>query len=249
MSNLLGQLYYMTEHKNKKENMKIDVEEMAKLGLQLGHRTSRIHPKMNQYISGVRSGTHIIDLEKTKQKLTEALSFIQSIVAENKNLVLVGTKIQIKELLRETAETCSLPYVSERWLGGTFTNLPTISKRIEYYKELERKKAAGELDKYTKKERANFDKELKTLEKKFKGVKNLSKLADAVFICDMIKDKLAVKEARIKGVKIIAICDTNTDPSLVEYPIPASDDAVSSVKYILEKIKEAVLEAKPKIEK
>jgi small subunit ribosomal protein S2 len=239
----------MTENKTKKENMKIDVEEMSKLGLQLGHKTSRIHPKMNQYISGVKNGTHIIDLEKTKQKLVEALTFIQSTLAESKSLVLVGTKIQIKEILKETAEACSLPYVSERWLGGTFTNIQTINKRIEYYKELERKKATGELDKYTKKERANFDQELKNLEKKFSGIKNISKLADAVFICDMIKDKLAVKEARIKGVKIIAICDTNTDPSLVDYPIPASDDAISSVGYILGKIREAVLEVKPKTEK
>jgi len=228
----------------KKDKFKIDTEEMTRLGLHFGHRTSRICPKMEPYLYGVRNAVHIIDLEKTKEKLIEALEFIQKLVSESKTLLLVGTKIQIKDLVKETAKVCSLPYITERWLGGTFTNFGTILKRVEYYKDLERKKAEGELEKYTKKERAKFDEELRKLRIKFEGIKNLSRLPDAIFVCSMKKDKLAVKEARMKEVKVIGICDTNVDPTLADYPIPANDDAISSVKYILEKVKETVLKAR-----
>jgi len=236
----------MTEIKKEKNKFKIDPEEMTRVGVQFGHRTSRINPKMNQYLFGVRNTVHIIDVEKTKEKLIEALEFVQKLISEDKILLLVGTKIQIKDLVKSVAEECGLPYVIERWLGGTFTNFSTILKRVNYYKDLEEKKSSGELDKYTKKERAKFDQELKGLEIKFKGLKDLNRLPDAVFVCDMRKDKLAIKEAKDKGVKVIAICDTNVDPTLADYPIPASDDATSSVKYILDKIKEAILKAKTK---
>ncbi|MBA7681943.1 30S ribosomal protein S2 [subsurface metagenome] len=236
----------MVEIKKKKDKFKIDPEEMTRAGVHFGHRTSRINPKMNQYLFGVRNTVHIIDVEKTKEKLIEVLEFVQKLISENKILLLVGTKIQVKGLVKSVAEECGLPYVAERWLGGTFTNFSTILKRVNYYKDLEEKKSSGELDKYTKKERAKFDRELKGLEIKFKGIKDLNRLPDAVFVCDMRKDKLAVKEARDKGVKVIAICDTNVDPTLADYPIPASDDATSSVKYILDKLKEAILKAKAK---
>ena len=199
----------MVETKKTKDKFNIDVEEMAKLGLQFGHRTSRINPKMKPYLSGIRSSIHIIDLEKTKEKLVEVLDFIQQLISENKVLLLVGTKIQIKNLVKSVAEECALPYITERWLGGTFTNMASILKRVEYYKDLEKKRASGELDKYTKKERADFDQELKGLEIKFKGIKELNRLPEAIFVCDMIKDKLAIKEAREKGIKIISICPTN----------------------------------------
>lgn len=225
-------------------DFKIDTEEMTRLGLHFGHRTSRICPKMGPYLHGVRNTVHIIDLEKTKEKLTEALEFIQKLVSEGKVLLLVGTKIQVKDLVRKTAQDCSLPYVTERWLGGTFTNFGTISKRVEYYKDLEKKKAGGELEKYTKKERAKFDEELKKLRIKFEGIKTLTGLPDVIFVCDMRKDKLAVREARMKEIKVIGICDTNVDPTLADYPIPANDDAISSVKYVLDKVKEVILRAR-----
>ena len=234
----------MVETKKEKDKFKIDPEEMTRAGVHFGHSTSRINPKMQPYLFGVRQTVHIIDLEKTKEKLTEALEFIQKLMAEDKVLLLVGTKVQVKDLVKSVAEECGLPYVNERWLGGTFTNFGTILKRVEYYKDLESKKTKGELEKYTKKEKAKFDHELKRLSTKFKGIKDLNRLPDAIFVCDMIKDRLAVKEAREKGVKVIGICDTNVDPTLADYPIPASDDAVSSVKYILDKIKEAILKAK-----
>jgi small subunit ribosomal protein S2 len=223
-----------------KEKFKIDLdtEKMYEAGLHFGHRTSKIHPKMRPYLHGVRNNVHIIDLEKTKEKLVQALKFIQDLIAKDQTLLLVGTKIQVQDLVKKTAEECDLPYVVGRWLGGTFTNFGTILKRIEYYKDLEKKKAESGLEKYTKKERAKFDEELKELEKKFGGIKNLNRLPEAIFICDMKKDKIAVKEAKMKGIKVIGICDTNVDPTLADLPIPANDDAISSVKYILDKIKE-----------
>lgn len=226
--------------------LKLDAQDMADAGLHLGHRTSQVNPKMKPYIYGVRSGAHIIDLEKTVEKMGEALKFVQSLLMEGKVLLLVGTKVQAKDLVKEIAKECNLPYVSERWLGGTFTNFETIYKRIQSFKELENKKTSGELEKYTKKERAIFDKQLREFENKFGGIKPLAKLPDAVFVMDMLKDHLAVKEAKLKGIKIIGVIHTNADPTLTDYPIPANDDSVNSIKYILEKLKEAVLKVKPK---
>lgn len=233
----------MKENKDENE-IAINLDDMMKAGLHFGHRVSRINPKMKPYISGIKSTVHIIDLARTAEKLKEALKFIQDIISENKVLILIGTKIQIKEMTKQTAQDCGLMYVNNRWLGGTFTNFETIKKRIDYYKDLEKKKEAGELEKYTKKERAKFNKELNDLGIRFLGIKNLQKLPDAIFVLDMKKDILAVKEAKMKGVKVIAVAHTNVDPTLADYPIPANDDSVSSIKYILEKTKEAVLKAR-----
>jgi len=229
--------------KAKKVDFKITPEEMAQAGLHFGHRTSRVHPKMIPYLYGVRNTVHIIDLEKTKEKLEEALKFIQELIIEKKILFIVGTKIQVKDLVKDMATECKLPYVNERWLGGTFTNFETIKKRIEYFKDLERKKAEGELEKYTKMERAGIDRELKDFDFKFEGIKNLERLPDAIFVLDMKKETTAVKEARMKGIKVIGISDTNCDPTLADFPIPANDDAIPSLKYILEKVKETIKNA------
>jgi len=228
-----------TIHTQEKD-FNLNLEEMAKAGLHFGHRTSNINPKIKPYIFGTRNTIHIFDLEKTAEKFKEALKFIKELVSENKVLLIVGTKIQVKKMVEDLAKSCNLPFVSERWLGGTFTNFDTILKRIEYFKSLEKKKKEGELEKYTKKERAKIDKVLKDLEVKIGGIRNLTKLPDAIFVLDMKKDLLAVKEARMKGVKIIGIADTNVDPELADYPIPANDDAISSVKYILDKVKEVI---------
>jgi len=228
----------------KQNNFNLNIDEMMKAGLHFGHRTSRVHPKMEPYLQGVRNTVHIINLEKTKEKLAEALKFIQELISEGKVLLLVGTKVQVKNLVKETAIECGLPYVSERWLGGTFTNFGIIKKRIEYFKNLEKQKESGELEKYTKKERAKINQELEKLEAKFGGIKNLEKLPDAIFVLDMKEDYLATKEAREMGVKVIGISDTNVDPTLADFPIPANDDAISSVKYILDKVKEVIKKAK-----
>ena len=237
------------KEKSKKDEFGISPEEMAKAGLHFGHRASRVHPKMKPYIFGVRNTVHIINLEKTAEKFREALGFIKNLISENKTLLFVGTKVQIKDLTRDVSKECDLPYIVERWLGGTLTNFKTIEKRLEYFKELERKKEKGELKKYTKKEQAKIDHEIKNLEIKFGGIKNMEKLPEAVFILDMKKDNLAIKEARKKGVAIIGIADTNVDLTLADYPIPANDDAISSVKYILEKVKEVILKTKAKTSK
>jgi small subunit ribosomal protein S2 len=231
----------------KEEDFNLDLEEMARAGLHFGHRTSKANPKMKPYLYGVRNTIHIIDLEKTKEKLVQALEFIKNLISENKILLVVGTKIQVKELVKNFATECNLPYINERWLGGTFTNFGVIKKRIDYFKDLEKKKADGELEKYTKKERAKIGKILKDLETKFGGIKNLEKLPDAIFVLDMKKDALAVKEARMKEITVIGISNTNIDPTLADLPIPANDNAISSVKYILDKAKEVIISQKSKL--
>ena len=235
-----------TEKKNKKSEFGLDLEEMAKAGLHFGHRTSKINPKMKPYISSVRNAVHIIDLEKTIDHFDQALKFIQDLISQGKIILFVGTKIQSKDLVKEAAQECNLPYINQRWLGGTFTNFKTLKKRIDYFKETEEKKKKGDLAKYTKLERIKIDEELKNLEIKFGGIKNMNELPDAIFVLDMKKDALAIKEARTKGIKVISVADTNIDPNLADYPIPANDDAMSSVNYILNKVKEVILKSKSK---
>lgn len=225
-------------------NTNLSIDEMTKAGLQFGHKKSKIHPKMKPYLFGVRNTVFIIDLDKTKEKLEEALLYIRKLTAEGKTILLVGTKPQFKKMVRETAAECGMPYVSERWLGGTFTNFKVIKKRVDYFKEVEAKKNSGDYDKYTKKEQAMIAKELKDLDHKLGGIKNMDKMPEAIFAVDMIKDKLAVKEARENGVKVIAIADVNVNPDMADYPIIANDDAVSSVGYILEQVKTTILEQK-----
>ncbi len=222
----------------------LSVEEMAKAGLHFGHKTSKTHPKMLPFIFGMRNTIHVIDLEKAKEKFLEALKFLEKAAKEGKNILFVGTKIQIRDLVKNLATELGYPYVTYRWIGGTFTNFEEIKKRVEYLKELEKKKESEEWEKYTKREKREIEEEIEKLKEKFEGIRNLEKLPDIVFVCDMVKDNLAVKEARRKGIKIVAISDTNADPTLADYPIPANDDAISSVKYILEKVKKAILKGR-----
>lgn len=223
----------------------IKLKEMGERGVNLGHQTSKLFPSMEPYVSSIRNGVHIINLEKTAKKLEEALERIQELIKEDKKILLIGTKIQSQDLIENLGKECSLSYVNSRWLGGTFTNFKTIKKRIEHFKELEKKKEEGELEKYTKKERAEFDRELEKLRIRFEGLRNFDSLPDAIFVVDMNYNDIAVKEARDKDIEIIAITDTNIDPSLADYFIPANDDAIPSVKYILNKIEKAIKEVKP----
>ncbi len=222
----------------------LNIEDMQKAGLNFGHRVSRLHPKMKPYVSGIKNNVHMIDLAKTAKEFESALKYISTLVSEGKTVLFVGTKVQIRQLLKDTAQSCGMPYVAERWLGGTFTNFETLHKRIEYFKDLEKKKATGDWEKYTKKEKIDFEKELQSLRIKFEGIKDMSKLPEAVLILDLKKDDTAAREAKRKGIKIIGVVDTNIDPTLADYPIPANDDAISSISYILGKIKEVILDAK-----
>jgi len=231
------------------KDIKLSVEEMEASGVNFGHRVSKLHPKMKQYVSGIKNSVHIFDLEKTAKELEKALSFISKSVAEGKSIVFVGTKIQLKALVQKAAEDCGLPYVTERWLGGTFTNFETIQKRVSYFKDLEAKKASGALAKYTKKEQLDFDKEIKILKTKFEGVRNLSKLPDIIFVAGIDKDITAAREAKKRGIKIVGICDTNVNPDIVDYIIPANDDSIGAVNYILEKVKECIINSKTEVKK
>lgn len=201
---------------------------------------------MKPYLYGIRNTINIINLEKTAEKLREALAYVQELVEKDKNLVLVGTKVQIRDLTKRTGEECNFSYVTERWIGGTFTNFDNISKRIDYLKELEKKQEQGELEKYTKKERLEIEEEIEKLRKKFGGLKDLRSLPEAIFVLDMNRDNLAVREARKKDIKIVGIADTDVDPSMADYVIPANDDAISSVEYILDKFKEIVKKTRNK---
>ena len=215
-------------------------QEMMAAGLHFGHRTSKTHPKMRPFIAGVRNTVHIIDLEKTKEKLGEVADYVKKLKEDGKILLLVGTKVQQRSLIQEAAKACELPFVTERWIGGTFTNFGTIAKRIERLKELEQQQASGEWnEKYTKKEQLDFKEEIRVLETHFGGIKELTKVPDAVFICDLKENALAVRESRKKGIPVIAIADTNTNPEEADYFIPANNDAVSSLQYVLGKIQEA----------
>lgn len=225
----------------------LNIDEMAKAGLQYGHKSSKTHPEMKPYISGVKNTVHLIDLEKTVEKFNLTLNFVKEIISQGKTLLLIGTKIQVKNLVRDTAKECGLHYVHQRWLGGTFTNFETVLKRIGRLKDLEKEKGSGGFDKYTKKERLGLEKLLNELQVKFEGITEMTKLPDAIFVVDMLKDDTAIREARKKRISIIGIADTNVNPALAGYFIPANDDAVSSVKYILDKIKKVILKTKEEV--
>lgn len=218
---------------------------MLKAGVHFGHKTTKWSPKMAPFIFGVRNDIHIIDLEKTIIKLNEALAFVKKIAKANGVIVFVGTKKQAKAYVKEVASKANMPYVADRWIGGLLTNFSIISKQIRLMEQLESDLASGALDKYTKKERVMIEKKIKKLNQKFGGLRLLKKMPDAVFVTDINEDRIAVNEAREKNIPIIALADTNTDPGLVTYPIPANDDALSSIKIILNKIIEEYEANKP----
>ncbi|MFH1392388.1 MAG: 30S ribosomal protein S2 [bacterium] len=219
---------------------KITMTDMLKAGVHFGHQKAKYHPKMKPYVYTVTNNVHIIDLEQTSEKLVEAKKFMQETIAKKGLVLFIGTKRQNKKLIKETAEKLGMPYITERWLGGTFTNFPVIYKMIKKLRDLEEKQEAGELKKYTKKEQHEIKQEIDRLNKLIGGIKTIDKLPEVIFVADIFYNSLAVKEARGTGIKIVALTDTNTDPSLVDYPIPANDDAISSVKLILEQIQNAI---------
>jgi small subunit ribosomal protein S2 len=232
----------MTEEKKVEKNKYgINVEEMARAGVNFGHKKSKLHPKMEPYLFGIRNMVHIIDLEKVVKKFEEALDFIAKEVSEGKTILFVGTKIQVKDILEEVAKNTNSPFITGRWIGGTFTNFSVIKKRVTYLKKLKADKESGDWEKYTKKERLGFEKEIVDLTRKFGGIEDMNKLPDLVFITDLSCDDLALKEATKAGIPIVSITDTNTNPNLVQHPIPGNDDAVPSLKYILGKIEEVIL--------
>jgi len=199
---------------------------------------------MKQFLYIKREGVHIFDLGITAEKLAEAMEFVRAQVMQGKQVAFVGTKRQASSIIKLEAEKCKTPFVSVRWLGGTITNWDQIKKSIDKLKDLVEKKEAGEFKKYTKKENVLIDREIVRLEKFLGGLKDLRKIPEVVFIVDVKKEHAVVKEAKLKGVKVVGIVDSNADPDGVDYVIPANDDAVSSVKLIVSKLAEAVASGK-----
>lgn len=225
------------------------VEEMVRAGVHLGHQTTKWNPKMEPYIFGIKNTVHIVNLEKTLEELKKAMEFLKGIAAKGGNILLVGTSPAAKAVVIEAAALTQMPSVADRWLGGTLTNFKIINKRLEYFRELERKRDAGELKKYTKKEQHDFDEEIKKLQKKFGGIKHLMKLPEAMFILDPRKNDLAMKEAKLAKIPIVAMCDTNSlvNPSEINFPIPANDDAISSIALIASYVVGAISDGKKSI--
>lgn len=220
------------------------VKKMAEAGVHFGHSKSRKNPRMSPYIYTLRNNIHIIDLVSSVRKLEEALEFIKEITKKGGSILFVGIQPQAKEVVKEVAEECNMPYVIKRWLGGILTNFKTIRNRVEYLLDLEKKKKTGELKKYTKREQMLFDEEIEKLNKNLGGIKELSKLPDAVLVLSIKNNLAAVKEARRKKIPVIGLVDTDSDPMLADYPVPSNDDSVSALKFMLEQIKKIVLKSK-----
>lgn len=223
-------------------SLKLDLESMLKSGVHFGHQKSRKDPRMEPYIYTTRKGISILDLQKTLEKLEEALAFLKEIKDSGKQVLFVGTKKQIKDIIQSAAKRCEMPYIVERWLGGTFTNFRVIRSRAKYLNDGLSKMEKGEFNMYTKLERMKKAEELERLEKKMGGIKNMAELPGVVFVADVKEDELAIKEARKVGIPVVGIVDTNCNPAVVDYPIPANDDAISSVRLILAYICKALSE-------
>lgn len=221
---------------------------MLKAGVHFGHKTAKRHPKMEPFIFDSKKGVSIIDLEKTKKQLEEALKVAEDLASQNKTILFVGTKRQAKEMVKEAAEECGMPYVVERWIGGLITNYSSVSQSTKKLSRLKRELETGELNKYTKKEQLQFKREIEKLEKVVGGIEKIDRVPDAVFVTSVKDEATVVREARNKGIPIIGICDTNANPDKIDYPIPANDDALMSMKYVTTILSDTIKEAKSKAE-
>jgi small subunit ribosomal protein S2 len=225
----------------------VDLKQMLEAGVHFGHKTSRWHPKMSPYIHSKRGEIHIIDLIETKAQLDTALKFVTEEVAKGKQVLMVGTKNQAKDLIKESAIANGQPYVTQRWLGGMLTNTKTMGARIKHLKSLEEKMESGELAaKYNKLEVQRFQEEIEQLNSVFSGVKDMRGMPGIVFVSDIMTDHNAVKEAKRLGIPVIGICDTNVDPTGIDFPIAANDDAIKSLSLITDYIAQAIAEGKAK---
>jgi len=222
----------------------ISMKQLLEAGVHFGHQTRRWNPKMAPYIFTERTGIYIIDLSKTVHKIDEAYDFVKSVAAEGKSILFVGTKKQAQAAVKEEAERCGMYYVNERWLGGMLTNFKTISSRIKRLAEINKMEEDGTFEALTKKEVTKLVKEAEKLEKYLGGIKAMRGMPGALFVVDPKKEKIAVSEARVLGIPIVGMCDTNCDPDDVDYVIPSNDDAIRSVKLIAGKMADAVIEGK-----
>jgi small subunit ribosomal protein S2 len=222
----------------------ITLMDMLKAGVHFGHKTSLWNPKMAAYIYTQRNNIHVLDLEKTRNKLIQAVDFAKEVASKGGVVLFVGTKRQAKDVVRKAAESCGMPYVVTRWLGGTFTNFRTIQKTIKKMERYQKMIEDGEIAKYTKKEQLMIAREVEKMKLFFSGIKDMKKLPDAIFVLDVKYDAIPVEEARQSKVKVIGVVDTNADPSKVNYVIPSNDDAIKAVEYMANIMAEAVNEGK-----
>lgn len=222
----------------------ISMKQLLEAGVHFGHQTRRWNPKMAEYIFAERNGIYIIDLQKTVKKVDDAYFAVRDIIENGGEILFVGTKKQAQDSIKEEAERCGMYYVNQRWLGGMLTNFKTIRTRIDRLKELEKMEEDGTFEVLPKKEVANLKLEKEKLEKNLGGIKEMTRIPDVMFIVDPRKERIAIQEAHILGIPIVAIVDTNCDPEEVDYVIPGNDDAIRAVKLIVAKIADAVIESK-----
>ncbi len=226
----------------------VTLEQLLAAGVHFGHLTRRWNPKMKPYIFMAKNGIHIIDLKKTQQALDKALDVVRQVVSEGYEVLFVGTKPQAKDIIASEAQRCGMFYVTHRWLGGMLTNFATIKKSIKHYKNLEKMSTDGTYEKISKKERLMLDREKEKLHRVLAGILEMKRLPGLVFIVDINKEHIAVREAKKMNIPVVALVDTNVDPTIVDYPIPANDDAAKSISLITSKIADAVIEARQKFE-
>ncbi len=222
----------------------VTMRQLLEAGVHFGHRTSRWNPKMRPFIFTERNGIHIIDLHQTMVRINQYYDVVRDRVAEGGIVLFVGTKRQAQGIIQQEATRCGMPYVNIRWLGGTLTNWKTIKQRIDYLNDLERRMAAGEFRNLTKKEQLRFQRLLTKLQRRLGGLRQLKRLPDMLYVVDTHREELAVKEANKVGIPIVGIVDTNTDPDLIDYPIPGNDDAIRSIKLITAILADAVEEGR-----
>ena len=237
--------YPQNEDKGVKMSVKVDIKQLLEAGVHFGHKTSRWHPKMAPYIHSKRQDSHIIDLTKTVEGLEKALPAITKAVEGGRKVLFVGTKKQVKEAVREAAESVNQPYVVERWVGGMLTNSATVNQQIKKMKTLEKRMESGELAKrYSKLEVQRYAEEIESLNTKYGGIKDLMGRPGILFVTDAIADANAIREAKTLNIPVVAIVDTNVNPEGIDYVIPANDDAIKGVKLLLDYVIEAIKEAK-----
>jgi len=222
----------------------VTVKQLLGAGAHFGHQTSRWHPRMKKYIFTKRNGIHIIDLEQTADMLDRAYEFIRQVAAEGGNILFVGTKKQAQEIVEEEATRCNMYYVNQRWIGGVLTNFATIQLRIDYLVRLEDQQARRDFTRLPKKEALKLEEEILRLNRLMGGFKEMTSLPAAIFIIDPTKERIALAEAKRVGVPVVAMVDTNCNPDDIDYPIPANDDAVKTIRLICSKIADAVIEGK-----
>ncbi len=222
----------------------VSMKALLESGVHFGHRTNKWNPKMRQYIFTERNGIHIIDLQQTVTLLEEAYNLVRDAVSQGGTILFVGTKRQAQDTVRDEAERCGMPYVNERWLGGTITNWITIQQRIFELENLERMRDSGQFDQLTKKEGLLMDREIERLDKRLHGIRTMRRIPDILFVVDVMREDTAVHEANLKNIPVIALVDTNCDPKNVDYLIPSNDDAIRSISLLVGKIADAVIEGK-----